>query len=109
MAAKAPLSLSVNNSANAPKTINIIFKAITTPLRLDAKTQFRGVSQTKSTNAKAIKKESGMALVADQRKPTIRIKIIAMGITDNRASVPTDILIALDKFVQFTVLNSEIL
>jgi hypothetical protein len=32
-----------------------------------------------------------MALVAGQRKPTIRIKIIAMGITDNRASVPTDI------------------
>jgi hypothetical protein len=85
----APLSLSVNNKVSAPKTINIIFIAITTPLRLDARIQFRGVLQIKSTKINVTTKAKGIAFVADHLSPTIRIKIVAMGITASRARRPS--------------------
>ncbi|GGD96254.1 hypothetical protein GCM10011412_37940 [Maribacter cobaltidurans] len=95
IAANAPHSLRVNNKVRAPKTINIIFKAITAPLRLDAKIQFNGVSQIKTTITRAKKKDSGIALVAGQRNPTISIKIMAIGVIANNASIPVDIVMFL--------------
>jgi hypothetical protein len=61
-----------------------------TPFTLAARIQFTGVSQTNMASNAAAAKATGMALVAPQRKPTMRMKIIAIGTNANRARTPRD-------------------
>jgi hypothetical protein len=49
-----------------------------------------GVFQTKTASKDAAIKATGMALVAPKRKPTMRIKITAIGTKASRARTPTD-------------------
>jgi len=92
---RAPLSLRVNKSARAPKTINVIVRAVAAPLILDAKIHLKGVSQTKTARINVIRNANGIAFVAGQRNPTIRTKIAAIGMTESRARIPSDILLVL--------------
>jgi hypothetical protein len=85
----------VNSTTRAPKTISRIFTAITIPLKVDARIQFIGILQTSTPSSKAITKAIGMAFDAGHRKPTIRIKIAAIGITASRASTPSDMMVSL--------------
>jgi hypothetical protein len=80
----------VKSRRSAPKTINMIFMAITRPFTEAARIQFRGVFQTVKARIRAMAKATGMALVADHRIPTIRMKIAAMGNAAIRASIPVD-------------------
>ena len=93
MAARAPLSLRVNSKARAPNTISRICMAIPTPFTLAARIQFMGVFQTKTASKDAAIKATGMALVAPQRKPTMRIKITAIGTKASRARTPMDMFL----------------
>jgi hypothetical protein len=91
MASMAPLSRMVNRSRRAPKMIKRILKAITTPLRVDAITQLTGIFHRNRARSRVMIKATGMALVAGQRNPTIRIKMEIMGAEASRARIPIDI------------------
>jgi hypothetical protein len=91
MASRAPLSRIVNRRRRAPKTINSILKAMTTPFKVEAAIQGTGVFQMNRARSRVIRKARGMALVAGQRNPTMKTKMATMGRAANRARIPTDI------------------
>jgi hypothetical protein len=62
-----------------------------TPLRVEARIQFTGMLQRKSARRRVRIKATGMALVAGQRNPTIRMKMEMMGSDASRARSPVDI------------------
>jgi hypothetical protein len=64
---------------------------MTTPFRVAAAIQGKGVFQMNSARARVIRKASGMALVAGQRNPTMRMKMATMGREARRARMATDI------------------
>jgi hypothetical protein len=66
--------------------------AIPTPFTLAARIQFMGVFQTKTASNAAAINATGMALVAPQRKPTMRIKMMAIGTKASRARTPMDMV-----------------
>jgi len=81
----------VNRRRRAPNTIKRILKAITTPLSDDAAIHGMGVFQMNRARSRVIRKAIGIALVAGQRNPTMKIKMATMGRAASRARIPTDI------------------
>ena len=91
MAPMAPLSRMVKSTSRAPKTMKMIFRAITAPLTVAAATQLMGVFQTSRASSRAKAKATGMALVAGHRSPTMNTKMATMGKAAIRARIPVDI------------------
>jgi hypothetical protein len=92
IALRTPASLRVKRTVRAPKTIRRIFKAMIIPSIQEAKIQLTGVCQISRIRIIVMSNARGIALVAGQRKPTMKTNMAAIGITANKASRPVDII-----------------
>ena len=93
MVAIPPLSLRVYKSTTAPNTIMSTLKALPNPPNVAAIMNRSGIFQIKAAVRTPASQANGMARVAGQLKPTIKINATMIGIAAAIAKIETDILV----------------
>jgi hypothetical protein len=81
--------------SRAPKTISRTIIALPNPCKVEAGITIRSIFHTTAARIAAVNQAKGIALVAGQQKPTIRIKATRMGMKAIIPRNPTDIKIFL--------------